>query len=203
MKVLVAVLVLAAIVGGFLYITGTFTHSGDNVTINDTNKINEPMTPTERREMKVAVTAFGDGESIPSTYTCDGADISPQIEWSGVPEDTESLVLIMEDRDIPKNLRSDGLFVHWILYSIPASEKGIAEGGSVGSPGLNTLNKAEYMGPCPPPQYEPAEHRYYFTLYALDIAPLFDVAPNKETVVNMMQGHILGQTEYMGRYKRK
>ena len=132
MKVLVAVLVLAAIVGGFLYITGTFTHSGDNVTINDTNKINEPMTPTERREMKVAVTAFGDGESIPSTYTCDGADISPQIEWSGVPEGTRSLVLIMEDRDVPKNLRPDGLFVHWILSCISPTDRAAPEvtGGS-------------------------------------------------------------------------
>jgi len=203
MKVLVAVLVLAAIVGGFLYITGTFTHSGDNVTINDTNKINEPMTPTERREMKVAVTAFGDGESIPSTYTCDGADISPQIEWSGVPEGTRSLVLIMEDRDVPKNLRPDGLFVHWILSGISPTDRAVPEGGHVGNVGLNSGGKAAYIGPCPPPQYEPSEHRYIFTLYALDITPSFAVAPEKDIVVAMMQGHIVAQAQYTGRYKRQ
>lgn len=199
----IGLLLIMAGAGFFVWNWGFTKPVANTDTINERQQTMPSATPSEQKALTLSVSGFGNGESIPSKFTCDGDDISPQIEWSGVPEDTESLVLIMEDRDIPKNLRSDGLFVHWILYSIPASEKGIAEGGSVGSPGLNTLNKAEYMGPCPPPQYEPAEHRYYFTLYALDIAPLFDVAPNKETVVNMMQGHILGQTEYMGRYKRK
>ncbi|HEY4526481.1 MAG TPA: YbhB/YbcL family Raf kinase inhibitor-like protein [Candidatus Paceibacterota bacterium] len=161
------------------------------------------MTPIESLGMKLEITAFRNGESIPSKFTCDGTDISPRIEWAGVPESAQSLVLIMEDRDVPKSIKPDGLFVHWILYGILPSEHAIPEGGRVGNPGLNSEGKAAYTGPCPPPQYEPSEHRYIFTLYALDIAPSFAVAPEKGAVVAMMQGHIVAQVEYMGRYKRR
>lgn len=158
---------------------------------------------SEHKPLTLTVNAFAHGDTIPSKFTCDGDDISPQIEWSGIPEGTQSLVLIMEDRDVPKNLRPDGLFVHWILYTIPPSHNGFAEGVVPESQGLNSGGKASYMGPCPPRQYEPSEHRYFFTLYALDIAPSFAVAPNKDAIMSMVQDHILAQDEYMGRYKRQ
>src|SRR3989344_114196 len=146
MKVLFSTLALLVVAfAGFLYFNGNFTNSGDNVPIPSDSSQTEPMNEvqTAPQEMSLKVAGFSEGESIPSKFTCDGEDIAPQMEWSGVPEGTESLVLIIEDRDVPKNLRSDlpaqagGTFVHWILYTIPASERGIAESGRVGSPGLN------------------------------------------------------------------
>ena len=202
-KIFVAALVFAALVSLYFSFGGVFKNSSDNVVVSGTNETDEPMTSIESHRMKLTITAFRNGESIPSKFTCDGTDISPRVEWSGVPEGAQSLVLIMEDPDVPKNLKPDGIFVHWILYSIPANTRGIPEGDRAGSMGVNSAGETRYTGPCPPPQYEPSEHRYIFTLYALDIAPSFAVAPEKDAVVAMMQGHIVAQAQYTGRYKRQ
>ena len=202
-KIFVAALVFAALVSLYFSFGGVFKNSSDNVVVSGTNETDEPMTSIESHRMKLTITAFRNGESIPSKFTCDGTDISPRVEWSGVPEGAQSLVLIMEDPDVPKNLKPDGIFVHWILYGILPTEHAAPEGGRVGNPGFNSGGRAAYTGPCPPPQYEPSEHRYIFTLYALDIAPSFAVAPEKDAVVAMMQGHIVAQAQYTGRYKRQ
>ncbi|MBI4088188.1 YbhB/YbcL family Raf kinase inhibitor-like protein [Candidatus Kaiserbacteria bacterium] len=146
---------------------------------------------------------FENGSSVPNRFTCDGDNTSPPLSWSGVPEGTRSLVLIMDDPDVPKVLKPDGIFDHWTLFNIPPGTREIPEGGSVGVPGANGAGKKAYTGPCPPPQYEPSEHRYFFRLYALDTMLPLQAGASKDEVLAAMQGHVIAQAELMGRYKRK
>jgi len=148
--------------------------------------------------------AFIANGSIPSRYTCDGdRSVSPALAIAGVPAAAKSLALIMDDPDVPKQLRPDGVFDHWTLFNIPASTRAIAEGGTVGIAGANGAGKNAYTGPCPPAQYEPSEHRYVFTLYALDSLLALPAGATKKEVKAAMQGHILDQTQLIGKYKRK
>jgi Raf kinase inhibitor-like YbhB/YbcL family protein len=152
----------------------------------------------------LASLAFVANGSIPSKYTCDGdPSLSPALTIAGVPTAAKSLTLIMDDPDVPKQLRPDGVFDHWTLFNILASTRAIAEGGSVGIAGANGTGKNAYTGPCPPPQYEPSEHRYVFTLYALDRMLALKAGATKTEVKAAMQGHILDQTQLTGKYKRK
>jgi Raf kinase inhibitor-like YbhB/YbcL family protein len=154
--------------------------------------------------LKLTSPAFAESGSIPSMYTCDGErSLSPALTFAGVPAAAKSLALIMDDPDVPKQLRPDGVFDHWTLFNIPASTHEIPEGGSVGIAGANGAGKNAYTGPCPPPQYEPSEHRYVFTLYALDRMLALKAGATKQEVKTAMQGHILDQTQLIGKYKRK
>ena len=146
--------------------------------------------------------AFAESASIPSKFTCDGEQLSPPLSISGVPEGAKSLVLIMDDPDVPKALRPDGMFDHWVLFNILPTTGDIPEGGSVGTPGQNGSGQNEYTGPCPPRQYEPNEHRYFFKLYALDTELPLEAGASKTEVEQAMRGHIIAQTELIGRYKR-
>jgi Raf kinase inhibitor-like YbhB/YbcL family protein len=153
--------------------------------------------------LSLTSSAFAKDASIPSKYTCDGNQVSPPLSISGVPEGTKSLALIMDDPDVPKQLHPDGVFDHWILFNIPPETSQIAEGMSVGTPGVNGRDQTAYAGPCPPPQYEPSEHRYVFILYALDAQLPLQAGATKADVLNAMQGHVLAQTQLIGRYKRQ
>jgi len=104
---------------------------------------------------------------------------------------------------VPKALHADGVFDHWVLFNIPAETREIPEGGSVGIAGANGAGKNAYTGPCPPPQYEPSEHRYVFKLYALDSELPLQAGATKADVEKVMEGHIVAQTELVGTYKRK
>lgn len=147
--------------------------------------------------------AFADNASIPPRFTCDGdRSVSPALLIAGVPEGTKSLTLIMDDPDVPKALHADGVFDHWVLFNISADAREIAEGGSVGVAGANGAGKNAYTGPCPPPQYEPSEHRYIFRLYALDDELPLQTGATKEEVEKAMEGHIIAETRLTGRYKR-
>jgi len=161
---------------------------------------------TEKAERDVAMgfqiesDVFEPGGPIPSKFSCDGQDVSPPLSWSGVPEGTSSLALVMEDPDAPA-----GIWVHWVLYNIPANLKGLSEGvpaeqelanGTLS--GLNSWRRRGYGGPCPPA----GTHRYYFRLYALDGSLGLQAGATKERLSEAMQGHILGQTEIMGTYSR-
>jgi len=142
--------------------------------------------------------------SIPSKYTCDeDRSLSPPLSIAGVPAGAKSLALIMDDPDVPKQLRPDGVFDHWTLFNIPAGTREIPEGGSAGIAGANGAGKNAYTGPCPPPQYEPSEHRYVFTLYALDSMLALQAGASKKEVKAAMQGRILDQTQLIGKYKRR
>lgn len=153
-------------------------------------------------QMTLASPAFPDGGTIPSAYTCDGVNISPPLSIDGVPEGAAALILVMDDPDVPKVLRSDGMFDHWVVYGIDPGTKEIEEGTAPGSLGLNGRGEASYTGPCPPSEYEPSEHRYFFRLYALDTALAFEKAPSKEDVLEALAGHVIAEATLMGKYKR-
>lgn len=151
--------------------------------------------------MKLEGTAFEHEGTIPTKYTCDGKNISPPLRISEVPEGTKSLVLIMDDPDVPKNIRPDGVWDHWLVWNIPPETAEVLEGQEPnGVVGKNTGGSFGYRGPCPPDR----EHRYFFKLYALDTN--LDLPAETATKAQLevaMQGHMLGQAQLMGRYDRE
>ncbi len=153
--------------------------------------------------MKLTSPAFEDGELIPTKYTCDGDRfLSPPLYIEDAPEDTKSFVLIADDPDVPAEVLPDKLFTHWVLFNIPADTEGIPEGTHPGHLGMNTRGDAQYTGPCPPPEYDPAEHRYFFKLFALDT--MLDLPPgsSREHIEDALDGHVLERVELIGRYQR-
>jgi len=144
--------------------------------------------------------AFEEGGSIPARYTCDGEDISPPLQWSGVPEGARSLALVVDDPDAPDPRAPKMVWVHWVLYNLPADSGGLAEGVSVlpagTREGLNDWKRTGYGGPCPPI----GRHRYFFKLYALD-TELPDLGtPTKAQLLEAMKGHVVGEAVLMGTY---
>ncbi len=149
--------------------------------------------------MSITSPAFENNNLIPSLYTCDGENISPELHIANVPKEAHSLVLIMEDPDVPTFVREDGMWNHWVVFNIPPDTKVIPKKEEPqGILGLNTANKLGYGGPCPPD----AEHRYFFMLYALDTTLDNDEGATKEEVQMLMKNHILAKAELIGRYKR-
>ena len=146
-------------------------------------------------DFSLITTAFEDGSPVPGRYTCDGDDVSPPLEWTGVPDGTASLALIVDDPDAPS-----GTFVHWLGWNIdPASGK-LAEGTAAPAEGTNGFGNPGYGGPCPPPGHGP--HRYFFRLYALD-GPL-DLSPgaSREELDAALDGRALATAEMVGTYER-
>ncbi len=149
--------------------------------------------------MKLTSPAFEEGGIIPSVYTCEGKNINPQIDISQIPPNTKTLVLIMEDPDVPKSLRPDGMYDHWIIFNIPPHTHTIqAHSIPPGIQGKSTHGKNQYTGPCPPDR----EHRYFFKLYALDISLDLPSGATKKEVEKAMQGHIISQSQLIGRYEK-
>lgn len=147
--------------------------------------------------------AFENGESIPSRFTCDGQRTkNPPLEIQGIPNGTQSLVLLMEDPDVPKEVKPESMFDHWVLFNIPPFIQKIPEGESSGLQGMNSNGEHGYTGPHPPSQYEPSEHRYFFRLYALDRELELPYGVSKKDVLKAMEGHMIAETELMGRYKK-
>jgi len=157
-------------------------------------------------ELILSSTAFKNTGTIPSKYTCDDENINPPLSISGVPEGTVTLALIMDDPDIPQQFKDEmGIdsFDHWAVYNISPEITDIAEGfDPEGSEVLNGKGEVGYTGPCPPPEYEPTEHRYFFKLFALDSELSFDETPTKGELLEAMEGHIISQTELVGLYNR-
>ncbi|MDP2631259.1 MAG: YbhB/YbcL family Raf kinase inhibitor-like protein [Candidatus Uhrbacteria bacterium] len=136
---------------------------------------------------------------IPSKYTCDGDNISPPLNISGVPEGAQSLVLFMDDPDVPKSIRPDGMWDHWVVFNIPPTTLRVAEGQNpMGVMGANTRGANSYSGPCPPDR----EHRYFFKLYALNAMLDLPEGASKSEVITAMESYILDSAELMGRYER-
>lgn len=158
--------------------------------------------PVMTLQLSITSPVFDVGGDIPSRYTCDGDQFSPPLSISGVREDAKTLVLIVEDPDVPKALRPDGVFDHWVLFNIPAMTTDIQEGASAGVTGKNSAGGNEYVGPCPPKDYEPSTHRYFFRLYALDTELSLTEDATKADVQEAMGGHILQEALMIGRYKR-
>jgi len=145
--------------------------------------------------------SFQNGGNIPKKFTCDGADVSPELHWTSLPAGTQSLALIADDPDAPV-----GTWTHWVLFDLPAQTTSLPENvpkvdelPSGGRQGRNDFRKIGYGGPCPPPG---KPHRYFFKLYALDKKLDLKPGASKQDVEQAIQGHILGQAELMGRYQR-
>lgn len=155
--------------------------------------------------LELSSAAFEPGAQIPTQYTCEGADLSPPLAWSGIPDGTRSLVLIVDDPDAPDPKAPRMTWVHWVLYDIPVDADGLAEdtarrglpGGT--REGLNDWKRIGYGGPCPPV----GRHRYFHKLYALDVLIGELDAPNKAAVEAAMAGHVLGQAELVGTYQKQ
>jgi Raf kinase inhibitor-like YbhB/YbcL family protein len=149
--------------------------------------------------MKLTSPVFEHGGKIPSKYTCDGENINPPLAISDVPPGTGSLVLIMDDPDVPKHLRADGMWDHWVVFNIPATLRDIGEGEEPGGThGVGTGGNVNYSGPCPPDR----EHRYFFKLYALGTELGLPEKATKGQLEKAMEGHVIEKTELMGRYER-
>lgn len=146
--------------------------------------------------------SFAAGAAIPARHTCDGADRSPPLAWSGAPAGTKSFALIVDDPDAPDPAAPKMTWVHWVLYDIPAGANAVPEGATVRTlpkgarPGLNDWKTPGWRGPCPPI----GRHRYVHKLYALDIALPDLHRPNKAALERAMKGHVLAETELIGTY---
>ncbi len=147
---------------------------------------------------KISSTAFSTNNPIPTDFTCDGANQSPQLSWTGAPPDAKSFALIVEDPDAP-----NGTFTHWILFDIPASIKQLDEGTtSIGLNGTNSFGEAKYQGPCPPKGS--SAHHYYFKLFALDVSTLnLKAGATRHQIEAAIESHYIGQTHLIGQYARK
>jgi Raf kinase inhibitor-like YbhB/YbcL family protein len=148
-------------------------------------------------KLAVTSTAFTNGGLIPAKYSCDTENPpNPPLAFGGVPQNAKSLVLIVEDIDIPTSMMPAGVFDHWIVVDIPPDSKGFKEGD--GAQGLNGMGKPGYIGPCPPDR----EHRYVFTLYALDAKVGDAKIANRKEFESAMKSHIIDKAEYVGRYPK-
>lgn len=147
---------------------------------------------THYRELKISSPAFGHEEYIPSKYTCDGSDISPQIDIEQIPKDAKCFVLIVDDPDAP-----NGSFVHWAVWNIPIKHH-LHENEIHGVEGLNDGGQNHYTGPCPPK----GVHRYFFKVYALDA--LLELPPDtrKDQLEQTMREYIIAYGELVGLYQR-
>jgi Raf kinase inhibitor-like YbhB/YbcL family protein len=143
--------------------------------------------------LKLSSPAFADGGAIPSQYTCDGADRSPPLTWSGVPDGVEAFALIVEDPDAAG-------FIHWVLSDIPGDLRELPEdqGDAIGAPGRTSFGDVGWGGPCPPT----GEHRYVFTLSALSAQLRLGATPSASEVRAAVSGVLLGQASLTGLYRR-
>lgn len=168
----------------------------------------QPTAPTSNANSATVVSsqialtsaAFKEGQSIPRPYTCDGINISPPLEWSGVSKSAKTLAIIADDPDAPA-----GTWVHWVLYNLPADNIGLVENVPAtenlkagGFQGKNDFGKIGYGGPCPPS----GTHRYFFKIYALDGELALKAGATKAEVEKAMTGHVVAQGQLMGTYRR-
>jgi len=151
-------------------------------------------------EMKITSQAFKDEGMIPEKYTCDDINVSPPFVWSPGPEGTRTYAFICDDPDAPM-----GTWVHWVLFNLPVNINELPEGipperdlESGAKQGMNDFRKIGYGGPCPPG----GTHRYFFKLYALDTEVDLEAGATKSDLLRAMEGHILAESQLMGKYQR-
>ena len=145
--------------------------------------------------LTVSSPAFRNNDAIPKKYTCDGENVAPPLEWSGVPKDARSVAVICDDPDAPS-----GTFTHWVLYDIPASIHSLPERAAAGTAGVNSFGKSGFGGPCPPRKDQ--AHHYHFHVYALDVESLGTAGLSKDDALGSMRGHILAEGDLVGTYRR-
>ena len=152
--------------------------------------------------MIITSSAFEHNGSIPRVYTCEGEDISPDLSWSNLPAGTQSLALIVDDPDAPDPAAPRMVYVHWVLYNLPADCTGLPKAVTDLPPGtlegLNDWQRTGYGGPCPPI----GRHRYFHKLYALDTVLPDLGTPDKKKLLQAMEGHILAEAQCVGTYQK-
>lgn len=146
--------------------------------------------------LKLSSSAFKHNDSIPSKYTCDGADVNPPLVIENAPLNAKSLALIVDDPDAPS-----GNWVHWVVWNIDPTTNEIRENTvpSGALQGINDFRRHDYGGPCPPS----GTHRYFFKLYALDMMLGLGPKANKAELERAMKGHVIAQVELIGLYRRR
>lgn len=156
--------------------------------------------------MSLSITSseFSDNGALPAAFTCEGDNASPPLEWSGIPNGTRSLALIVDDPDAPDPRAPKRTWVHWMLYNIPPATSGLPKGVPPSHlpdgtrEGINDSNHTGYGSPCPPI----GRHRYFFKLYALDTELDELTPPTKDILLKAMDGHVLEKAELMGTYQK-
>jgi Raf kinase inhibitor-like YbhB/YbcL family protein len=151
--------------------------------------------------LNISSPSFTNGGAIPKKFTCDGADVSPELTWTDPPAGTKTFALLSDDPDAPV-----GNWNHWVIWNLPANLRSLPEGISKhahladgSAQAMNDFHKPGYSGPCPPPG---KPHRYYFKLFALDTTLTLQGEAGKPELEAAMKGHILAHAEWMGTYKR-
>lgn len=152
--------------------------------------------------MKITSPAFSHGGHIPSEFTCEGQNISPEFSWSEAPKESKSFVLVLHDPDAPRK----GGFIHWVVFNIPHDVERIPQNVAHGSPkqafglqGKNDSGKIGYVGPCPPS----GEHRYFARLYALRSKLDLQPGATYQDVLAALEGKVIEEAELMGTYQKK
>jgi Raf kinase inhibitor-like YbhB/YbcL family protein len=153
--------------------------------------------------LQIRSPAFAHQQEIPSRFTCEGEDVSPPLEWSGVPPEAKSLALVVDDPDAPDPKAPKRTWVHWVLYDIPPSATSLPEDAGSAIPegsraGKNDWHNTVWGGPCPPI----GRHRYFFKLYALDRRLGLNDATKPE-LERAMRGHVLAKSELIGTYQKR
>jgi Raf kinase inhibitor-like YbhB/YbcL family protein len=145
--------------------------------------------------MKIKCSAFSNNGKIPSKYTCDGENMNPPLSFSDIPNNSKSLLLIVDDPDAPA-----GIWTHWILFNIPPDTKEVPENSvpSGAIQGVTSFSTKGYGGPCPPS----GTHHYYFKLFALDITLDLPESSKAKDIEEVVVGHILAQAQLIGLYSR-
>ena len=150
-------------------------------------------------------TSFEHEGAIPAKHTCEGDETAPPLAWSDAPANTKSFALIADDPDVPDPRAPRTVWVHWVLYNLPATASALPEGATAADlppgtrEGINDFRQPGYGGPCPPI----GRHRYFFKVYALD-AELPDLrTPTKAALEKAMNGHVLAQAQLMGTYEKR
>jgi hypothetical protein len=150
------------------------------------------------------MSSLSEGAPIPTAYTCDGPDVSPPLSWTAPPDGTERLVLVVDDPDAP----GPGSFTHWVVFNLPPTVTELPRAVDIGAlghdgptpaEGTNSFGDEGYGGPCPPPG---EQHRYIFSVYALDTTLDLAAGVGPMAVVGSMMGHVQAQTELVGTYRR-
>jgi len=167
----------------------------DDAIITNNKIINNQSVEVEQMTLKITSDAFKNNSNIPAKYTCKGEDVSPSLIFEGVPANTKSLALIVDDPDAPM-----GDWVHWVMFNINPKSTKINEDSLPNGAilGRNDFGKLDWGGPCPPS----GTHRYFFKLYALDTVLSLNPGVTKQQLLSAMNGHIIEKTELMGLFKK-
>lgn len=159
-----------------------------------------PVPPqTQGARLSISSPSFANGGEIPKKFSCDGADVSPQLSWTEPPAGTTTFALLADDPDAPA-----GNWNHWAIWNLPASARSLPEGVSKSrqlpdgsQQGMNDFKKVGYNGPCPPAN---KPHHYHFQLFALNKKVSLSGDAGKPELETAMRGHILARAESIGTF---